>query len=264
MEGERIDKHGDQGPYLFGIPTPVSAPRHVGPNGAYKDAGGEQEDGGIEQDAADDRQVFNLLVVATMRKVEDDGGDTVEHREGQQRIGYHDDHHMNAQQGRLEHGDEVGDAGIALANHGYHHRQTADEKAEGEGHGKPMVEEEGEHGGAGGHEHHGLEPVGEGKVTAHIAAQTEVDDEVEGAERQQEHEKLVAALLSVVAHQLPTIEGKGEQTEGDKRHGQRTVDVGEVVYLLGLETGGRREADGFLLLVDLDFLQQGDGGRVAA
>ena len=49
VERHGIDHQGDEGPRLLGVPRPVAAPRHIGPDGAQKDADGEQEYGGIEQ-----------------------------------------------------------------------------------------------------------------------------------------------------------------------------------------------------------------------
>ena len=41
MDAERIDEHGDQCPYLFRIPSPISSPRYVCPYCADEDSGSQ-------------------------------------------------------------------------------------------------------------------------------------------------------------------------------------------------------------------------------
>lgn len=53
VEGNGIDEHGDERPHLFGIPTPVGAPRHIGPHGSDEDAAGKHEYSGIEKQLAE-------------------------------------------------------------------------------------------------------------------------------------------------------------------------------------------------------------------
>ena len=48
VQGNAVDEHRDECPYLFRVPSPVAAPRLVGPDGTDEDAGCETEDGGVE------------------------------------------------------------------------------------------------------------------------------------------------------------------------------------------------------------------------
>ena len=44
-----IDDHGDEGPGLFRIPTPITSPGHVRPDSTDEDTGGQAEQSRIEK-----------------------------------------------------------------------------------------------------------------------------------------------------------------------------------------------------------------------
>lgn len=52
VNGYGIDHEGDERPSLFGVPTPVCAPRHVGPDSTDKDAEAHAGEGRIEEELA--------------------------------------------------------------------------------------------------------------------------------------------------------------------------------------------------------------------
>ena len=52
VNGYGIDHESDERPGLFGVPTPVCAPRHVGPDGTDEDAESHAGEGGIEEELA--------------------------------------------------------------------------------------------------------------------------------------------------------------------------------------------------------------------
>ena len=52
MNGYGIDHESDERPGLLGIPTPVGAPRHIGPDGTDEDAEAHAGEGGIEEELA--------------------------------------------------------------------------------------------------------------------------------------------------------------------------------------------------------------------
>ena len=52
MDGHGIDHERDECPGLFGVPAPVCAPRHVGPDGTDEDAETHAGEGGIEEELA--------------------------------------------------------------------------------------------------------------------------------------------------------------------------------------------------------------------
>jgi len=58
VEGHGIDHEGDERPRLLGVPRPVLAPAHVGPNGADEDADGEGGNGRIEQQLGELQEGF--------------------------------------------------------------------------------------------------------------------------------------------------------------------------------------------------------------
>lgn len=57
MQGQRINQQRNERPHLLGIPAPIASPRHIGPDGADEDTGGEAEDGRIEHQPADGLQL---------------------------------------------------------------------------------------------------------------------------------------------------------------------------------------------------------------
>lgn len=79
MQRQTVDEQRDEGPRLLGIPTPVAAPRDVGPHGTKEDAGGQEEDGVAQQTATEDA---------------DDEED----------VGHHDDADVDDKHGRTQHG----------------------------------------------------------------------------------------------------------------------------------------------------------------
>ena len=135
VEGKTIDQEGDERPYLFGIPTPVAAPRDIGPDGADEDASRHAEEGGIEQEARHIGQLeVNLLAalqVATDEEGQEHRGESVEESERQQRIGHHDDADVAGEQRRGEHGHERSDLRVALSHHRDEQSETGQEESEG-------------------------------------------------------------------------------------------------------------------------------------
>ena len=84
VQGVEVDKKGDERPHLFGVPTPVVAPRNVGPYCSDDNSHGEQCHGGIEYEKVG---AFHRLPQGRF----DECRDAAQHGEEEKGISRHDD-----------------------------------------------------------------------------------------------------------------------------------------------------------------------------
>lgn len=91
MEHGRIDKHCNQCPHFFRVPTPVSAPTDICPYSPQEDAYSQAEDSRIEQYPADDLQ----LLVAVFKE---ESSNAVEHYKCEKAICNHYDCYVHGEQ----------------------------------------------------------------------------------------------------------------------------------------------------------------------
>ena len=173
VEGKTIDQEGDECPYLFGIPTPISTPRDIGPDGADEDASRHAEEGGIEREASHIGQLEVDLLAALRFATDEEGqeqrGESVEESEGQQRVGHHDDADVAGEQRRREHGHERRDLRVALSHHRDEQSEAGQEESEGHHQDESAARKEGDDEGDEGEELHGLVAIGEGQVARDIS-----------------------------------------------------------------------------------------------
>lgn len=99
MQGCRVNQHGDECPYLFRVPSPISSPRYIGPYCSYEDSENQQEYGRIENYPT---AVFKTadVTASVSAPMENFCGNTVQHHYGKQGIRNHDGHDMYAQKRR--------------------------------------------------------------------------------------------------------------------------------------------------------------------
>ena len=172
VEGKTIDQEGDECPYLFGIPTPLSTPRDIGPDGADEDACRHAEEGRIEQEASHIGQLevdlLAALRVATDKEGQEQRGESVEESERQQRVGHHDDADVAGEQRGGEHRHERSDLRVALTHHRHEQCETRQEESEGHDEDEATTRQEGDDQGDEGEELHGLVPVGERQVSRYV------------------------------------------------------------------------------------------------
>ena len=116
VDDDGVDHKRDQGPRLLRIPTPIRAPRDIGPNGADEDADTERGEGGVKEEAGEQAQGIGLLCgalrMAPAKGEEDEGRQGTDERKAEQGVGHHNDGDVQAEQRRTEHGHDGRDAGI--------------------------------------------------------------------------------------------------------------------------------------------------------
>ena len=93
-----IDHKRDKCPSFFRVPTPITAPRHIRPHCAHKDAYSQQKHSRDKQHLPHHIQPLHLLGIASQRQCHH----SVEHQECQQGIRHHNHRHMDRKQWRLQ------------------------------------------------------------------------------------------------------------------------------------------------------------------
>ena len=237
MEGEGIDHERDESPGFLGVPAPVASPRLVGPDGSHEDAYAEQEDGGIEHQAAEEHQSLRFAGEA-------EGGDAVEHDEGQEGIAQHDEGYVDAQPGRDEHGDEGRYLWVHLSQMGDEEGEARKQESEGLRHGEASLQEAGQYGGAEGEEEHGLISVAQRDASGDVPAKSIGEGEGQGREP---HEAFGpssgCAVEALGAGTAPAVgstgnqQAEGEYAEGEIGHEEHSGQRPAVVDEFGLQTG---------------------------
>lgn len=89
VERYGIDQEGDQGAGLFGIPSPVTSPRLVGPYRSDEDPGGEKKYCRHEDDGVDARDVSRGVATFGKRHGGENGN------EHEKEVGTHHEHHVD-------------------------------------------------------------------------------------------------------------------------------------------------------------------------
>ena len=96
MKTNGIHHKSYQRPSLFRVPTPISSPRNISPNRAEKNADAEQNFGGIEHYAAEDRELRKFFIILDEKRK-----NAIEKRERQKRIRNHNRGNVRAQNRRI-------------------------------------------------------------------------------------------------------------------------------------------------------------------
>ena len=108
MEWKRIDHERDKCPDFFRIPSPITSPRNICPNGTDENTNSQEEHRRIEQQPTEQHQPFGFTTNKQSQP-------TIQLRESQESITHHNARHMGTEPRGYQNGHQRGNLRIHLS-----------------------------------------------------------------------------------------------------------------------------------------------------
>ena len=242
MEKNGIGHHGEERPYLFGIPTPIRAPGDASPYGAEEDAHSEEEYGGVDEQLA--HGLESPGEVGASGEVEDDRRKGDEEGKGKEGVGDHDDGDVCAEPGRREDREKGGYLWIHRAEGGNEECEACHLEGGGEQKERVTAEEGSKKEDDEGDEEHGLIAVGKRDMSGDVPPEGIEEGDGKAAQAEEEPEEAMGPQHPSGGRGRGSEHGshtehKGEEPKREAEHEEKGRERVTVVEDLSAETQGR-------------------------
>ena len=166
---DRVNDHRDQRPGLLRVPAPVTAPGLVGPDGAEKDAGGQQHQPDEHRHFVDDPQFREVLSCDRG----DQRSDAAGRADTEKTVAGGNDRHVDHQPVGFQHRYQRGDLRVEPVQVRYEQDDPAEQRGQREGQFRPAGENDSRQYGCPSDVDHRFVSVRPGGVAADVAAQSQ-------------------------------------------------------------------------------------------